>query len=169
RHIDKLRKEITRLNEAVEALLRFMRPERLNLSDFGINEMLKELGGRVASDRLTAEYDLDPSLPPVRADRGLIYEALSNLITNADQAMVDGGLLRLTSLAQGSSVALAIADKGPGISEDQLDRIFDLYYTTKAGGSGLGLPFAMRAIELNGGKIAIDSQLGQGTVCRVTI
>jgi len=169
RHIDKLRKEITRLNEAVEALLRFMRPERLNLSDFGINEMLKELGGRVASDRLTVEYDLDPSLPPVRADRGLIYEALSNLITNADQAMVDGGLLRLTSLAQGSSVELAIADKGPGISEDQLDRIFDLYYTTKAGGSGLGLPFAMRAIELNGGKIAIDSQLGQGTVCRVTI
>ncbi|MGB9379211.1 ATP-binding protein [Candidatus Binatus sp.] len=169
RHIDKLRKEITRLNEAVEALLRFMRPEQLNLSDFSINEMLKELGARVASDRISVEYELDPSLPPVRADRGLIYEALSNLITNADQAMADGGVLKLSSLAQGSSVELVIADKGPGISEEQLDRIFDLYYTTKAGGSGLGLPFAMRAIELNGGKIAIDSQLGQGTACRVTI
>jgi signal transduction histidine kinase/HAMP domain-containing protein len=169
RHIDKLRKEITRLNEAVEALLRFMRPEQLNLSDFGINEMLKELGGRVASDRVSVEYELDPSLPPVRADRGLIYEALSNLITNADQAMAEGGLLKLSSLAQGSSVEVVIADKGAGISEEQLDRIFDLYYTTKAGGSGLGLPFAMRAIELNGGKIAIDSQLGQGTACRVTI
>ena len=169
RHIDKLRKEITRLNEAVEALLRFMRPEQLNLSDFSINEMLKELGARVASDRISVEYELDPSLPPVRADRGLIYEALSNLITNADQAMADGGLLKLSSFAQGSSVEVVIADKGPGISEEQLDRIFDLYYTTKAGGSGLGLPFAMRAIELNGGKIAIDSQLGQGTACRVTI
>lgn len=169
RHIDKLRKEITRLNEAVEALLRFMRPEQLNLSDFSINEMLKELGARVASDRISVEYELDPSLPPVRADRGLIYEALSNLITNADQAMAEGGVLKLSSLAQGSSVELVIADKGPGISEEQLDRIFDLYYTTKAGGSGLGLPFAMRAIELNGGKIAIDSQLGQGTACRVTI
>ncbi|WP_423968429.1 ATP-binding protein [Candidatus Binatus sp.] len=169
RHIDKLRKEITRLNEAVEALLRFMRPEQLNLSDFSINEMLKELGARVASDRVSVEYELDPSLPPVRADRGLIYEALSNLITNADQAMADGGLLKLSSFAQGSSVEVVIADKGPGISEEQLDRIFDLYYTTKAGGSGLGLPFAMRAIELNGGKIAIDSQLGQGTACRVTI
>jgi signal transduction histidine kinase/HAMP domain-containing protein len=169
RHIDKLRKEITRLNEAVEALLRFMRPEQLNLSDFSINEMLKELGGRVASDRVSVEYELDPSLPPVRADRGLIYEALSNLITNADQAMAEGGLLKLSSLAQGSSVEVVIADKGAGISEEQLDRIFDLYYTTKAGGSGLGLPFAMRAIELNGGKIAIDSQLGQGTACRVTI
>ena len=169
RHIDKLRKEITRLNEAVEALLRFMRPEQLNLSDFSINEMLKELGARVASDRVSVEYELDPSLPPVRADRGLIYEALSNLITNADQAMADGGVLKLSSLAQGSSVELVIADQGAGISEEQLDRIFDLYYTTKAGGSGLGLPFAMRAIELNGGKIAIDSQLGQGTACRVTI
>lgn len=169
RHIDKLRKEITRLNEAVEALLRFMRPEQLNLSDFSINEMLKELGARVASDRVSVEYELDPSLPPVRADRGLIYEALSNLITNADQAMAEGGVLKLSSLAQGSSVEVVIADKGPGISEEQLDRIFDLYYTTKAGGSGLGLPFAMRAIELNGGKIAIDSQLGQGTACRVTI
>jgi signal transduction histidine kinase len=49
-----------------------------------------------------------------------------------------------------------------------LDRIFDLYYTTKTDGSGLGLPFAMRAIELNGGKISIDSQIGQGTVCTVT-
>jgi signal transduction histidine kinase len=169
RHIDKLRKEITRLNEAVEALLRFMRPEQLNLSDFSINEMLKELGARVASDRVSVEYELDPSLPPVRADRGLIYEALSNLITNADQAMAEGGVLKLSSLAQGSSVEVVIADKGGGISEEQLDRIFDLYYTTKAGGSGLGLPFAMRAIELNGGKIAIDSQLGQGTACRVTI
>ena len=83
--------------------------------------------------------------------------------------MADGGVLKLSSLAQGSSVELVIADQGPGISEEQLDRIFDLYYTTKAGGSGLGLPFAMRAIELNGGKIAIDSQLGQGTACRVTI
>ena len=60
RHIDKLRKEITRLNEAVEALLRFMRPEQLNLSDFSINEMLKELGARVASDRVSVEYELDP-------------------------------------------------------------------------------------------------------------
>ena len=99
----------------------------------------------------------------------MISEALSNLITNANQAMADGGVLRLTSGLQGSAVELTIADRGPGIAKEQLDRIFDLYYTTKADGSGLGLPFAMRAIELNGGKIAVDSELGQGTVCKVTI
>ena len=169
KHIDKLRHEVTRLDEAVEALLRFMRPEQLKLSDFDMNELLKELGARVNSDRIKVEYQLDPALPSVHADRGLIYEALSNLITNAEQAMPDGGALTLASRLQGSAVELTIADCGPGIGKEQLERIFDLYYTTKAGGSGLGLPFAMRAIELNGGKIAIDSQLGQGTVCKVTI
>ena len=169
KHIDKLRHEVTRLDEAIEALLRFMRPEQLKLSVFDMNELLKELGGRVNSERVKVEYQLDPALPSVQSDRGLISEALSNLITNAEQAMVDGGGLTLSSSLQGSSVEVTVADSGPGIARDQLDRIFDLYYTTKAGGSGLGLPFAMRAIELNGGKIAIDSELGQGTVCKVTI
>lgn len=169
KHIDKLRHEVTRLDEAIEALLRFMRPEQLKLSVFDMNELLKELGGRINSERVKVEYQLDPALPSVQSDRGLIFEALSNLITNAEQAMVDGGGLTLSSSLQGSSVEVTVADSGPGIAREQLDRIFDLYYTTKAGGSGLGLPFAMRAIELNGGKIAIDSELGQGTVCKVTI
>ncbi len=169
KHIDKLRHEVTRLDEAVEALLRFMRPEQLKLSDFDINELLKELGARVNAEKIKVEYQLEPTLPPVQADRGLIYEALSNLIANAEQAMPDGGGLTLASRMQASSVEVTVADRGPGIGKAQLDRIFDLYYTTKAGGSGLGLPFAMRAIELNGGKIAIDSELGQGTICKVTI
>ncbi len=169
KHIDKLRREVMRLDESVEALLRFMRPEQLKLSDFDINELLKELGGRINAEKVKVEYQLDPALPPVQCDRGLIYEALSNLITNAEQAMSDGGGLTLSSRLQGTTVELAIADRGPGIPKEQLDRIFDLYYTTKAGGSGLGLPFAMRAIELNGGKIAIDSKVGQGTVCKITI
>jgi signal transduction histidine kinase len=146
-----------------------MRPEQLKLSDFDLNELLKELGARVNPEKIKVEYQLDPALPSVQCDRGLIYEALSNLITNAEQAMPDGGELTLSSKLQGTAVELTIADRGPGIDKEQLDRIFDLYYTTKAGGSGLGLPFAMRAIELNGGKIAIDSEVGQGTVCKITI
>ena len=140
KHIDKLRHEVTRLDEAIEALLRFMRPEQLKLSVFDMNELLKELGGRVNSERVKVEYQLDPALPSVQSDRGLISEALSNLITNAEQAMVDGGGLTLSSSLQGSSVEVTVADSGPGIAKEQLDRIFDLYYTTKAGGSGLGLP-----------------------------
>jgi len=169
KHIDKMRREVTRLDEAVEALLRFMRPEQLKLSGVDMNELLKELGARVNAEKIKVEYQLDSALPAVQADRGLIYEALTNLITNAEQAMPDGGELTLASKSQGSAVELTIADRGPGIAKERLDRIFDLYYTTKAGGSGLGLPFALRAIELNGGKIAIDSEVGQGTVCKITI
>jgi len=169
KHIDKLRHEVRRLDEAVEALLRFMRPEQLKLSNFDLNELLKELGARVNPEKIKVEYQLDSSLPTVQSDRGLIYEALSNLITNAEQAMPDGGELTISSKLNGTTVEIAIADRGPGIDKEQLDRIFDLYYTTKAGGSGLGLPFAMRAIELNGGKIVIDSEVGQGTVCKITI
>jgi signal transduction histidine kinase len=163
-----LRHEVTRLDEAVEALLRFMRPEELKVTEFDMNELLKELGARAMNDRIRIEYDLDSSIPLIRADRGMVYEALINLITNADQAMRDGGMLKLSSKTDGSTIEVSIADQGHGIAKEQLDRIFDLYYTTKAEGSGLGLPFAMRAIELNGGKISIDSQLGQGTVCTVT-
>ncbi|HYR80030.1 MAG TPA: ATP-binding protein [Candidatus Dormibacteraeota bacterium] len=168
KHIERLRHEVTRLDEAVEALLRFMRPEELKVAEFDMNELLRELGSRAMSDRVSIEYDLDPSLPLIRADRGMIYEALTNVITNADQAMRDGGMLKVSSKTDGSMIEVSIADQGHGIAKEQLDRIFDLYYTTKANGSGLGLPFAMRAIELNGGKISIDSQLGQGTVCTVT-
>ncbi len=125
KHIDKLRHEVTRLDEAIEALLRFMRPEQLKLSVFDMNELLKELGGRVNSERVKVEYQLDPALPSVQSDRGLISEALSNLITNAEQAMVDGGGMTLSSSLQGSSVEVTVADSGPGNATDQLDRIFD--------------------------------------------
>jgi two-component system, NtrC family, nitrogen regulation sensor histidine kinase GlnL len=171
KHIDKLRREVTRLDEAIEVLLRFMRPEQLKVSDFDMNELLRELGSRVNGEKIKVEYQLDPALPVVQADRGLINEALTNLITNAEQAMTEGGggELQIATKLQGATVEVTIADRGPGIGKEQLDRIFDLYYTTKSGGSGLGLPFAMRAIELNAGKIVIDSELGQGTVCKVTI
>jgi signal transduction histidine kinase len=169
RHVDKLRREVTRLDEAIEVLLRFMRPEQLKVTEFDMNELLKDLGARVHNEKVKVQYELDPTLPVVRADRGLINEALTNLITNAEQAMPDGGQLTISSKSQGATIGVTIADSGPGIAREQLDRIFDLYYTTKAGGSGLGLPFAMRAIELNGGKIVIDSELGQGTLCRVTV
>ena len=169
RHVDKLRREVTRLDEAIEVLLRFMRPEQLKVSEFDMNELLKELGARVHNEKIKVQYELDSSLPLVHADRGLMSEALTNLITNAEQAMPDGGGLTISSRSQSPTIEVTIADSGPGIAKEQLDRVFDLYYTTKTGGSGLGLPFAMRAIELNGGKIVIDSELGQGTVCRVTI
>ena len=169
RHIDKLRQDVTRLDQAIEAILRFTRPADLKITDFSINEMLTEIGSRVKTERIEVEYDLDSTLVSVRADRGMIAEALANLVTNSVQAMSQGGKLTLMTRANQTMIEIEVADQGVGIPKDKLDRIFDLYYTTKPGGSGLGLPFAMRAIELNHGKITLRSEVTKGTVCTIVL
>jgi signal transduction histidine kinase len=169
RHIDKLRQDVTRLDQAIEAILRFTRPAELHVTDFDINELIHEIGSRaITSDRVMPDYDLDMGAT-VRADRGMVAEAITNLVVNSVQAMPHGGRLRFETRRSGHSIEIKVSDEGVGIPKDKLDRIFDLYYTTKAGGSGLGLPFAMRAIELNHGKIVLNSEVGRGTVCTITL
>jgi signal transduction histidine kinase len=169
RHLDKLRQDIKRLDEALEALLRYVLPGALTPIDFDMNDLLKEVGARILSARITVEYKLDSQLPLVHADREMVYIALTNVVTNAEQAMPDGGMLTLTTTVRGPDVEIRIADQGSGIVIEQLLRVFDLYYTTKTTGRGLGLPFARRAIELNGGHIAVDPQVVHGTTCMVSL
>lgn len=169
RHIDRLRQEMDRLDGAVEALLRFMRPEELKVSDFDANALVTEICSHLMSEHIAVEYMLAADLSPVRADRGMVAEALTNLMINAVQAMTNGGVLSLASKSVDSTVELTITDQGAGIDKEKLDQIFTAYYTTKPEGSGLGLPFALRALELNGGKLDIQSQVGKGTVCRISL
>lgn len=169
RHIDKLRQDIKRLDEALEALLRYVLPGALRPIDFDMNNLLKEVGARIASAGIVVKYKLDSHLPMVHADREMVNIALMNVVTNAEQAMPDGGLLTLTTTLRGSEVEITIADQGSGIAIEQLLRVFDLYYTTKTTGRGLGLPFARRAIELSGGRIAVDSEVVHGTTCMVSL
>ena len=95
RHIERLRQEVDRLNQSVEALLRFLRPEDLKISDFDVNQLLRELGAHVVNERVQVEYRLTESLTAVHGDRAMLGEALGNLITNAVQAMPEGGVLVL--------------------------------------------------------------------------
>jgi signal transduction histidine kinase len=115
------------------------------------------------------EYQLRESLPLVHGDRAMLAEALGNLITNAVQAMPEGGVLALQSAEGDDCVELAVADTGVGIEKEKLDQVFDLYYTTKPKGGGLGLPLALRAVELNRGTIKIESQVGKGTTCKINL
>jgi signal transduction histidine kinase len=169
RHVNRLRQEVDRVDQAVEAILKFTRPADLKPIDFDVNGLVRELASRLRNERITIEFDLARGPLVARADRGMISEALSNIMTNAVEAMPQGGKLALTTERRGKVVEIKIADQGQGIPQSTLDRIFDLYYTTKSGGTGLGLPFALRAVELNGGKIALDSQLSRGTVCIIAL
>jgi len=169
RHIAKLRREVQRLDEAVEALLRFMRPQALELSDFSINDLMTEQATHIRRDDVRVEFGLDPSLPMVHGDRSMLSEALKNVVDNALQAMPAGGTLGLKSRASGAIVEMTVSDTGEGIAPEHLDRIFNLYFTTKNGGTGLGLPLALRAVELNRGTMELRSQPPNGTSCIIRV
>jgi two-component system NtrC family sensor kinase len=109
-------------------------------------------------------------LPELRGDPALLRQALLNLALNACQAMPNGGRLTMGARQQRDRrIALTIEDSGIGIQADSLDRIFDLYYTTKSTGSGLGLSIVYRIAQLHGGEIEVQSTEGRGTTFRLLI
>jgi two-component system NtrC family sensor kinase len=106
----------------------------------------------------------------VSADPGLLEQAFLNLALNACQAMPDGGQLRIVARPQaGGVVQIAFEDTGVGIPPEALDRVFDLYYTTKSEGSGIGLSLVYRTIQLHDGEIEVQSVPGRGTTFRILL
>ena len=168
KHINRLRGEVERLDQSVEALLRFMRPQELKLSRFLVNDLLAEIANRVKRDRICFAFQFSAE-HPVEADREMLSEAFSNLIQNAMQAMPEGGGIAISTAEKDGMVEVEISDHGVGIAPENLEQVLNLYFTTKKGGSGLGLPLALRAIELNRGVLKIDSRVGEGTTCRIRL
>lgn len=160
-----LRREISRLDQAINGLLRFMRPGRLKYETVSLNALAMEIAGQIARPSIRIDYQLDPAMPDISADVALLREAIRNLVANAIEAMPDGGTLTMRTRAdRDGHVEMAIGDTGPGIPAEDVERVFQLYYTTKDGGTGLGLPMAARAIDLHGGMVRIESQPGRGTL-----
>jgi signal transduction histidine kinase len=168
KHINRLRAEVERLDQSVEALLRFMRPQELKLSRFVLNDLLVEIASRVRPERIHFEYRFATERQ-VEADRAMLVEAFTNLIQNAIQAMPQGGAITISTAERDGMVEVEVTDQGVGIAQEHLEQVLNLYFTTKQGGSGLGLPLALRAIELNRGALKIDSREGAGTTCRVRL
>ncbi|MEX2270393.1 MAG: HAMP domain-containing sensor histidine kinase [Vicinamibacterales bacterium] len=117
--------------------------------------------------RVQIALDIEPGLPKVRADRTLLGRAVTNLIENGLHAMPDGGRLSIAVHRDRVHVVLTIADTGVGMDQEAMERAFEPYFSTKATGTGLGLPIARRNVELNGGTIAVDSARGRGTTVTV--
>jgi signal transduction histidine kinase len=117
----------------------------------------------------TIEVDVAADLPRVNVDRTLIARALTNLVENAIQAMPDGGVLRISAMPRGENVAITFADTGVGMDADAAARAFEPYFSTKTGGSGLGLANAKRNIEVCGGAITLASVPHRGTTIFVSL
>lgn len=173
-HLDVIGSEIKRLDEVITGFVRFIRPEELQLVPVDVQLLIAEVIALVDPDArrngITLRSEVPDGLPELRADPALLRQALLNLALNASQAMADGGRLTMgAKVEKDRLLALTVEDTGTGISADKLDRIFDLYYTTKPEGSGIGLSIVYRIVQLHGGEIEVQSTEGRGTTFRMLL
>ena len=164
-------KEIRRVNDIIEQFLTLSRPFQLNLKTASLQDLLKNLitlfQEEASSQGISLQTEMDSDLPPVKIDNEKLTQALINIMKNGMQAMEKGGALRVETHSFKDRVEVAISDSGSGIPPEEMEKIFNYYYTTKEKGVGLGLPIAHRIIEAHGGELKVESQPGSGT--RVTV
>ena len=168
--------EIARLNRIVTEVLDFAQPIRFDLAPTNINALCADADSASGADGtpLGARMNLDPRLPEIVTDGERVRLVLVNLLTNARHALagrpVDPGDISITTTrVNDARVAIAVSDRGPGISPEHLARIFDPYFTTRRTGTGLGLAISRNIIEGLRGTIAISSRTGEGTTVRVEL
>ncbi len=167
-YLDVLDEQIRRLDRVIQGFLKFTRPEELQLDSVPLEEVLQEVlrlvSGDVEKTGIRFVTDIPADLPPIHGDRELLQQAFLNLMLNAKEAMPDGGMLKVTARQSSDEhVEIEIGDSGCGISNEALPKIFDLYYTTKDAGSGIGLSLVYRIIQLHDGDVDVDSTPGEGT------
>ncbi|MFN3486297.1 MAG: sensor histidine kinase, partial [Planctomycetota bacterium] len=131
-------------------------------------ELLDFLAPQAERARIRLRREFAPDLPPVQVDPNLMRQAILNLLVNAQQAMPHGGEITVRTESNGQHVRLQVRDNGPGIPVEHRDKIFSLYFSTKPGGTGLGLPMVKKIVEEHGGLVEVDSRPGEGatfTLC----
>ena len=173
RHVDILADEMRRLDRVVQTLADFSRPISLELRDQDLRAIVERVldlsGEELRQHHVLLESSLPPQRMPVRVDAELIRQALLNLVLNAMQAMPGGGKLRVTVTRQQKFALVEVADNGTGIPASVLPRIFDLYFTTKPTGSGIGLAMTYRILQLHGGALDVHSNAEPEAADRGTV
>jgi signal transduction histidine kinase len=173
-HVAVIAATLRRLDEMLQGLLKFTRPDELKLQEAALRSMVDAIRPIVDAEAkksgVTVEVDCPADLPLLRADPAMMQQALQNLALNACQAMPGGGRLRIAGRTAGDRfVEVTVEDTGVGIPPEHLDKIFNLYFTTKTGGSGIGLSMVYRTVQLHDGEIEVQSSPGKGTAFRLTL
>ncbi len=172
-HVEIITSEVNRLNRVVQTFLDFTRPLELKLQTVDANTLVREVMMLAADARahgieIIERYDEGQLW--IKADADLLKQALLNIVINGCQAMPDGGrLIVATARDRSGMIHIAVSDQGHGIPEEVREKIFNLYYTTKPQGSGIGLAQAFRAVQLHNGHIEVDSKVGLGTRFRIIL
>jgi signal transduction histidine kinase len=173
-HVEIIESEIRRLDEVVQGFLKFTRPEDLRLGPVNMNDLFAEIMPVVEpeaqANHVKVSVDVPASTPAVNGDASMLRQAFLNLAINGCQAMPDGGTLRLTCApAPGDRVEVRVEDSGIGIPPEHLEKIFDLYFTTKDHGTGIGLSMVYRIIQMHDGELEVQSTPGSGTTFRILL
>ncbi len=167
RRIGNLQGECRNLEDVLNAFLQFARAGELHLSEGNLNTIVTDyvdfLQPQANSMEVELRPHLDSDLPVVMLDKSLMRQALVNLCRNAIEAMPEGGSIDLLTRTRGDDVALEIIDTGKGMDEKTRSQMFQAFFSTRSGGSGLGLPTVRKIIEAHHGRISCESDVGKGT------
>jgi signal transduction histidine kinase len=159
--------EVDRTNLLVTRFLEFARPLQLRLSEVDVHALLDEailnFQKQDPARPLTIHRAYDPSLPTVQGDATLLERVFFNLIQNAADASPADGVVTVKTRALGSSLEVAVIDRGSGIRAEHREQIFNPFFTTKPSGVGLGLPIAAKIVDEHGGRMAVQSEQNQGS------
>lgn len=171
--VNVLDKEIDRLDAVVKRFLDFTRPMDVRLEPTQLAELLKEVlevaQPQMQKANIQVAQLLPIDVPEVYVDRALLKQAVLNLVLNAGESMSSGGQLRLVLSRRGEMAEIAVGDTGKGILPEHRQKIFQLFFTTRPGGSGIGLASTFRIVQLLNGSIDFTSEVGKGTTFRIEL
>jgi PAS domain S-box-containing protein len=168
-----LDKEIDRLDAVVKRFLDFTRPMDIHLEATQLAKLLREVleiaQPQLQKSNIHLAQLLPIDVPEVYVDRALLKQAVLNLVLNAAEAMPNGGQLRLVLSRRGEMAEISVGDTGKGIPPENRQKIFQLFFTTRPGGSGIGLASTFRIVQLHNGSIDFTSEVGRGTTFRIEL
>jgi len=173
RHMDIIDSEIRRLDRVVQTLVDFTRPRDLHLEEVDLRRLLEDVAQLAAPDAEQHGVTIKRHMPdlrlPVKVDTDLMKQAILNVVINGVQAMPQGGLLTISAARENGMVVAEVHDQGNGIPKDMHDKIFELYFTTKKEGSGIGLAQTYQILQWHYGSVDFESTEAKGTVFRFQI
>jgi signal transduction histidine kinase len=173
RHMDIIDSEIRRLDRVVQTLVDFMRPRDLHLEEVDLRRLLEDVAQLAGPDAEQHGVTIERQMPdlrlPVKVDTDLMKQAILNVVINGVQAMPQGGVLTISARRENGIVVAEVQDQGPGIPKEMHDKIFELYFTTKKDGSGIGLAQTYQILQWHYGSVDFESAEMSGTVFRFHI
>jgi signal transduction histidine kinase len=173
RHMDIIGNEIHRLDRVVQTLVDFNRPVELRLSSFDLRRLVEDVAMLAAPEAalqgVEVKTQIGTEFLPIKADNDLVKQALLNVVLNGVQSMERGGVLTVEARREDVSASVEVRDQGGGIPPEIQDKVFNLYFTTKKSGSGIGLAMSYRVLQMHSGSLDFTTEMGLGTTFRLLL